>query len=54
VHRRDENCIHHLLRKLKEKFHFEDLVLEAAGKRLLKLTLEKQDGWIGFIWLPIV
>jgi hypothetical protein len=53
VHRRDENCIQHLLRKLKERYYLEDLVLDAAGKELLKLTLEEQDGWTGFIWLRI-
>jgi len=41
VHRRDENCIQHFLRKVKEKYHLEDLVLGAAGKRLVKIDLRE-------------
>jgi len=41
MHRRDENCIHTFLRKVKEKYYLEDLVLGAAGKRLIKIDLRE-------------
>lgn len=41
MHRRDENFIQTFLRKVKEKYHLEDLVLGAAGKRLIKIDLRE-------------
>lgn len=41
--RRDKNCIQPFLRKVKENYHFKDLVLGAVGKRLIKIDLREKN-----------